>query len=765
MPITAPNLDNRRFQDLRDDALARIPVHTPEWTNFNRSDPGVTLVEVFAFLTENLLYRANQIPERNRLKFLQLLGVRLQPASAARGLVTIDNPKGDLLAQVLNAGLEVRAGTTPFQTSDGLEVLPIEARFFYKKSIAQPSSQTLDYYQQLYASYRGSPAPLVPQLYSAAPFCLPGAGPISLADSIDGAVWVALLVREGDKPAANFLDVAREAIGGRTLSLGVVPYLPQSGIALPPGRSAGAVSNVKLEVAIPSLPPSGGLEDSDNRTPHYKTLDTSVVTDVFTQPGVVEIHLPSKSELMLWNNIDPLESGVNGLPPTLDDTAIADRLITWLRLRPVPATPAQFFWIGINAVTISQRARITGEQLLDGTGEPDQVVTLSRSPILPATVRLTATTPTGDVQLWQEIEDLGIAGPEVNVPDLRLPPGTEPDVSGPSQVFSVDAEAGTMLFGDGLHGARPQEGATLRADYEYSLGNRGNVGPGSISVGPALPSGFKVANPVATWGGADAETTDEGQKQVSRYLQHRDRLVTAADFETVTLRTPGVEIGRVEVLPTYNPQLNGQGGDAAGAVTLMVIPAYDANQPEAPVPDREFLNTICTYLDTRRLVTTEIFLRGPDYVGIWISVGIDAVPGINDGPVREAVKNAITRFLAPTAGGTEQLPDDPVGLLMAPSAQTTDGWALRKTVNTLELAAVTSRVPGVELVRPVLLAADDGVAVAAIAMTGLQLPRILGIRVSNGDPARLEDLRGAPAGTTGTAATVVQVPLIPAECT
>ena len=52
MPLQIPNLDDRRYQELLDSALARIPVHTPEWTNFNRSDPGVTLIEVFAFLTE-----------------------------------------------------------------------------------------------------------------------------------------------------------------------------------------------------------------------------------------------------------------------------------------------------------------------------------------------------------------------------------------------------------------------------------------------------------------------------------------------------------------------------------------------------------------------------------------------------------------------------------------------------------------------------------------------------------------------------------------
>src|SRR6266446_8239836 len=96
MPLKIPILDDRRYQQLLDEALARIPVYTPEWTNFNKSDPGVTLVEIFAFLTENLLYRSNQIPERNRKKFLKLLNVPLQPATAAQGLVTINNEKNAL---------------------------------------------------------------------------------------------------------------------------------------------------------------------------------------------------------------------------------------------------------------------------------------------------------------------------------------------------------------------------------------------------------------------------------------------------------------------------------------------------------------------------------------------------------------------------------------------------------------------------------------------------------------------------------------------
>src|SRR3712207_5516019 len=153
MPLTIPQIDDRNYQQLLDEALARIPVHNPEWTNFNKSDPGVTIIEVFAFLTENLLYRANQIPERNRRKFLSLVGVPLRPASSARGLVAFANDRGPAQTFTLNAGLEVRAGQVPFRTELGIDVLPVEAQVYYKRRVTDPSPQVSDYYEQLYASY------------------------------------------------------------------------------------------------------------------------------------------------------------------------------------------------------------------------------------------------------------------------------------------------------------------------------------------------------------------------------------------------------------------------------------------------------------------------------------------------------------------------------------------------------------------------------------------------------------------------------------
>ena len=68
----------------------------------------------------------------------------------------------------------------------------------------------------------------------------------------------------------------------------------------------------------------------------------------------------------------------------------------------------------------------------------------------------------------------------------------------------------------------------------------------AIKPAPLTPSGFTVVNPIRTWGGADAETVSEGEKQIKRFLQHRDRLVSTEDFEAIAWRAPGVEIGRIE---------------------------------------------------------------------------------------------------------------------------------------------------------------------------------------------------------------------------
>jgi Baseplate J-like protein len=757
MPLSIPSLDTRRYQDLLDETLARIPVHNPEWTNFNQSDPGVTLVELFAFLTETLLYRANQIPERNRLKFLSLLGVPLRNASPARGIVTFANDRGPLTTTTLAAGLEVRAGQIPFRTERALDVLPIEAQIYYKQPI-QPTDQLLAYYQQLYASFSTStPAQL--SLYQTTAF--PGPNPTGLdllADTVDRSLWIALLVRVSDRPYDQAIQLARQAIANRTISLGFVPVLANASRQLRPGATGGQDTVSHLQFSLPNTQSAA--------PPAYIALDSGSLVDVLAEPGVVEVTLPSASQLTWWDNLGPLDSGVGDYPPAIDDSAITARVITWLRLSASTGIKTQVFWTGINATMIGQRAHVANEQLPNGTGAPDQRIVLSRTPVLAGSVQITAENPNGTLELWQEINDLFLAGPEVPTLDPRLPPGTTQPRNPTTLAFTLDPASGAVQFGDGEHGKRPPRGALMRADYDYGVGSAGNVGAGSINTSPALPAGLKVANPVRTWGGADAESGVDAERQITSYLQHRDRLVTVADFVAIAWRTPGVDLGRVEVLPTYNPALApSPPGDAAGAVTLMIVPRADPNQPDAPLPDQLLLDTLGAYLDQRRLVTTEIFLCPPIYRRIWISIGIDVAAGFAPAQVREAVRQAIIAFLAPIG------PDPAAG-----GSDAQGGWPLDKSVIDLELAAQTSRVAGVRLVRAVQLAPETGPRSSTIAFTGLELPRIGALSVSVGDPVDVIDLRnqagavrsgGGGTGGTGQAGgstPLLPVPVIPAEC-
>ncbi|AEV83109.1 hypothetical protein ACWT_2090 [Actinoplanes sp. SE50] len=97
MSLPAPDLDDRTFQDIVDEAKRRVAAACPAWTDHNVSDPGVALIELFAWMTEMTIYRLNQVPDRLYLKFLELVGITLASATPARTglLFRLDGPARD----------------------------------------------------------------------------------------------------------------------------------------------------------------------------------------------------------------------------------------------------------------------------------------------------------------------------------------------------------------------------------------------------------------------------------------------------------------------------------------------------------------------------------------------------------------------------------------------------------------------------------------------------------------------------------------------
>jgi hypothetical protein len=120
------------------------PAHTPEWTNPRLGDPGRTLLELFAWLGDALLYRANLIPERQRLVFLKLLGQGLRPARPAAAIVSLAFAQPTELAAVtLAPGARIKA-PLPFETLAETTLLPMAAEVWYKQPLADADAARME---------------------------------------------------------------------------------------------------------------------------------------------------------------------------------------------------------------------------------------------------------------------------------------------------------------------------------------------------------------------------------------------------------------------------------------------------------------------------------------------------------------------------------------------------------------------------------------------------------------------------------------------
>jgi hypothetical protein len=105
MPLPSPNLDDRRFEDLVEAAKSRVAATCPEWTDLSAHDPGVVLLEVFAYMTELMIYRLNRVPQKLYVEFLNLMGVTPHPPVAASVELVFS------LRQALDRRVEIPRGT------------------------------------------------------------------------------------------------------------------------------------------------------------------------------------------------------------------------------------------------------------------------------------------------------------------------------------------------------------------------------------------------------------------------------------------------------------------------------------------------------------------------------------------------------------------------------------------------------------------------------------------------------------------------------
>ncbi|MDX6239169.1 MAG: hypothetical protein QOG10_3984 [Kribbellaceae bacterium] len=236
--LPAPNLDDRTFQSLVDEAKRLVQRRCPEWTDHNVSDPGVTLIEAFAQMVDQLIYRLNRVPDLNYVKFLELIGVELRPPAAARGAVTIWLSSPQPQTVLVRAGTEVATPRTDihepvvFTTTQDLEIIPCSfARAGSVTADGTPSDLTTALSGPSgFACFSADPTPddaLLIGLSDAVPSC---AVTIRLNCSVSGAgvdprhpplVWEAW-TDSGWTPC----DLERDGTGGLNKAGDVVIHVP-----------------------------------------------------------------------------------------------------------------------------------------------------------------------------------------------------------------------------------------------------------------------------------------------------------------------------------------------------------------------------------------------------------------------------------------------------------------------------------------------------------------------------------------------------------
>jgi predicted phage baseplate assembly protein len=609
MGIDIPDLDDRSYQEYLEQAKKLIPAYSDEWTDFNPHDPGITILEVLAWMTETHTYQLDQITDAHREKYLQLMGYQRQLQEPATADVSLDPPRAA-------AGTRIPAGTRFLVTDGANDSYRFEtdhdivlADVSVDRVITVKESDRIDNSQE---------------------------------NATDGMFYRAFgsNIDRGDALYLGFDGDPFASAQSLTLT---VDYHDESLPSITEDGDASQLFDPSVELQWEyCLPDGSGWQ---------KLTVASDRTNTLYQGGTIEL------------SVSPGEPASDQVPEHVDISSHG-----WLRCRVERSgyeIPPQLNTIAVNVVTASHRATVTDEKLdqVASLGEPtalnDQTYETEHSPLLSAEIRVNGE-------------------PFVAVPDF--------DASGPTDPhYTLDRAEGTVTFGDGEQGRVPPGDATITADYVYGGGEDGCVSPSAAwqfenpatSVGDEVTlSDITIAASGAT-GGRDRENITAALERARRDLRTSHRGVTTADYESLAARTPGLRIGRTNVL------VNGD------EVSVIVVPYAPPDIPR-PTPSEGFLNAVERYVSKRAMLGDRVNVSGPTYVGLDVTVTGQAQRRYTDGSYVTDIRAAIESYVHPLAGYEG------------------DGWPFGRSLTAGELADQIEQLDGIDDISDIEITAHGG---------------------------------------------------------
>jgi predicted phage baseplate assembly protein len=187
-------------------------------------------------------------------------------------------------------------------------------------------------------------------------------------------------------------------------------------------------------------------------------------------------------------------------------------------------------------------------------------------------------------------------------------------------------------------------------------GIRGNVGPDKLKSLLGTVEGIdagRLNNLYAAAGGQDEESLQDARDRAPQTLRNRDRAVSRDDFESLAKQAGNIK--RSKALPLHHPGFPGV--EVPGTVSVIVVPDLPTDKFPRPMPAHGTLQTVCAYLNDRRLLTTELFVIGPKYHEVTISASLTVSGDADLGEVKNRALAELNRYFDPLIGGEDSTLD------------------------------------------------------------------------------------------------------------
>lgn len=260
--------------------------------------------------------------------------------------------------------------------------------------------------------------------------------------------------------------------------------------------------------------------------------------------------------------------------------------------------------------------------------------------------------------------------------------------------YVLDHLTGELQFGDGINGLIPPMGiGNLRlARYQTGGGVSGNRPAGTIvQLKTTVPYVEKVVNLEPASGGADAESLERLRDRMPKTIRHRDRAVTLEDYEDLAmLASPAV--ARAKCVPLSNLQRDpfDLALNQTGTVSVIIVPR---SPDPKPLPSLELIDRIQTYLDTHSAPTASVFVVGPLYIQVRLTLTLALKQLEGASAIEQTVSQRLTQFLHPLTGGFDG-----------------DGWAFGRAPHKSDFYRLLESIPGIDHVHSLSVTATPEAA-------------------------------------------------------